>query len=756
MSLREPIAAQVRRITAQLPGAPRNPVEDERSFELRQEVDKLSLDPTSVRWDVVEAQSRALLAEVAKDLQLVGYVSFATLKREGLAGLVVGLAALTQLLDESWDSLFPLRPRARSSAIQWLVERSLQVLQHSVPEADAALVDLALSELRTLDSQCDVRLGKDRPSTGDLRRFLQAMRASAPPPPSPPASKDTVLKPGPGMLLAAPLPAAPAGAESAAELVRRLAGPWLAPIPDAAQAGQDPQEMPEFLSISQEIDKLDRPTERSSSDPESDAAQCSVQWSEVLRAADLVLRQHAKDMRVACPFALACFAVQGLSGLAGGLATITALLEQFWDGLFPVRPRARRNSLVWLIERLESQLASVQSGERARLHELSAILGQLREVAHRRFGGEIEELDRLIRAVAQIRVDEPVTTSPPPAPSAPEPPPPTPEPTKPAPPVSVTSPGPLPPVASSQGVDAEVAEQLQRYLSAAGNELLELAEKIRRARPTDAQAFRLMRTGLWLHIVAPPPLTAEGRTRIADLREADRSRLEAELQAARWLDLLHRSESLLRTNRFCLDLHWYTYSALRAQGAASESACVVVVAELAALLARFPGLPRLLTSDGKPLADERTRAWIEREVLRTGAPPSSPEPAPIDALDEGPSILELFRGRPRDDALAMALRQVQAAPTTGVRFRRRLDLAEALLHVRDVALAQTLFVGLLDDVDAHRLELWEPVLVVRVLEGLVRCARAIASTSLSEVPWLGRLGRLDPGRAARLLAERPQ
>lgn len=755
MSRSEPILAQVRRITAPLPGAPRNPVEDERSFELRQEVDKLSLDPTSVRWDVVEAQSRALLAEVAKDLQLVGYVSFAALKREGLAGLIVGLAALAGLLAESWDSLYPLRPRARSAAIQWLVERSLQVLQQSVPEADAALVDLALAELRTLDAQCDSRLGKDRPSTSDLRRFLEAMRASAPPPPPSSASKDMSLQTDSGPLLL-PLPAAPTGAESPAELVLRLAGPWLAPIPGAAQAGKDPQELPEFLAISQEIDKLDRPTERSSSDPTSDAAPSLVQWAEVLRAADLVLRQHAKDLRVACPFVLARLAVQGLPGLAGGLATIAALLDQCWDSLFPMRPRARRGSLVWLIERLEGPLAGMQSDERARLEELGAILGQLREVARRRFGGDIEELDHLARTVAQIRVDESATTSPPPAPPVPEPPAPPPEPARPAPSVSVAPPGPLPPVASSQGVDAEVAEQLQRYVSAAGNELIELAEKIRRARPTDAQAFRLTRVGLWLHVVAPPPLTAEGRTRIADLREADRSRLEAELQASRWLDLLHRSESLLRTNRFCLDLHWYTHSALRAQGAASEPAGIVVIAELAALLARFPGLPRLLTSDGKSLADERTRAWIEREVLRSNAPPSAPGAAPTDTPDEGPSIHELFRGRSRDDALATALEQVQAASTTGVRFRRRLDLAEALLHARDVPLAQTLFAGLLDDVDAHRLELWEPALVVRALEGLVRCARALASPSSSEAPWLGRLGRLDPGRAARLLAERPQ
>jgi type VI secretion system protein VasJ len=476
----------------------------------------------------------------------------------------------------------------------------------------------------------------------------------------------------------------------------------------------------------------------------------------VIRAADLVLRQHAKDLRVACPFVLARLAVQGLLGLSGGLATIAALLDQCWDGLFPLRPRARRGSLVWLIERLEGPLAGMQSGERARLEELGTILGQLREVSRRRFGGDIEELDRLARVVAQIRVDESATTSPPPAPPVPEPPAPAPEPVRPAPSVSVVPPGPLPPVVSAQGVDAEVAEQLQRYVSAAGNELIELAEKIRRARPTDAQAFRLTRVGLWLHVVAPPPLTPEGRTRIDDLREADRSRLEAELQASRWLDLLHRSESLLRTNRFCLDLHWYTYSALRAQGAPSEPAGVVVIAELAALLARFPGLPRLLTSDGKSLADERTRVWIEREVLRSSAPPSAPGPAPTDTPDEGPSIHELFRGRPRDDALARALEQVQAASTTGVRFRRRLDLAEALLHARDVPLAQTLFAGLLDDVDAHRLELWEPALVVRALEGLVRCARALASASSSEAPWLGRLGRLDPGRAARLLAERPQ
>ena len=92
---------------------------------IRAEIEKLNgIDGAQPAWDDVLRSGATLLRERSKDLAVASYVTAAALELHGLAGLADGLALLQGLTETFGDSVFPLRPRARSNALEWLLERA--------------------------------------------------------------------------------------------------------------------------------------------------------------------------------------------------------------------------------------------------------------------------------------------------------------------------------------------------------------------------------------------------------------------------------------------------------------------------------------------------------------------------------------------------------------------------------------------------------------------------------------------------------
>ncbi|MFY0539610.1 type VI secretion system domain-containing protein [Nannocystis pusilla] len=114
-------------------------------------------------------------------------------------------------------------------------------------------------------------------------------------------------------------------------------------------------------------------------------------------------------------------------------------------------------------------------------------------------------------------------------------------------------------------------------------------------------------------------------------------------------------------------------------------------------------------------------------------------------------IKGLLRGK-REEGLRLGAARVQSAVGGRSRFLRRVELAEACLDGGELGLARSLFAGLVGEIDAERLDTWEPELAARCLEGHVRSApkgqpaeKAIVDAALA------RLAGLDPVRAAALV-----
>lgn len=384
----------------------------------------------------------------------------------------------------------------------------------------------------------------------------------------------------------------------------------------------------------------------------------------------------------------------------------------------------------------------------------------------------------------------PPQPAPPPAPVAPEPPkveaPPPPPPPPVAPPPAAAPPAAAaaqpapqarpaaPPVnvavptatAAAPAGDVANAAAVDKFLRGTGDELVKLAQALRRARTADALAYRLLRSGLWIYMAAPPPVKPDGNTAIGGLQEKDRTKLEALLGNGKWPELVEASESLLPANRFALDLHRYSAEALRNLGADHDAALKGLVAEVGALLARMPKIVELKDNAGVPLCSDATRAWLDREVLAGkgggggggGAPAApmviaAPTPMASGVDDEAiKQIKALLKGGKRDEGLRLGAARVQGASGGRARFLRRLELAEACLDGGDVGLARSLYAGLVGEIDRQQLDVWEPELAARCLEGQAKSLPKGQPAEKAAVELvLGRLAGLDPLRAAGLV-----
>ena len=781
----------------------KNPAGDERYQELRVEVDKESA-PTgeAVRWPRVAQLGAEILQKVAKDLLVAGYMTFGMYRAQGLQGLAVGFATVDLLFERHWEGMFPpvARLKGRGTALRWLLEHATAgVSSHNTQPSDRAAITALIEIARSLRGRARDKLGDQVPSFKEWLDLLESLRQTLPPEaevavaaePEPTPAPAPVATPAPvaveppvvkdmssGTAAPAPVvaaaPAAPAGPDPLA-----LVAPWLAPIPGPNPAGTDPTASEEYQGLLAEVDKLQSPSGG------------TVAWPKVIQLGDVVLKRQAKDLRVACHLVLGRYRSGGLAGLALGVSVLAEISDLYWDTMQPPasRVRGRLGALRGLLDQLEPELTGYQpkAEDRAAIIQLKVAIARLQTVLRARLGDQAPVLRLLIQTVEQLAMT--VAEPPPPPPvleTRPPPPPVTATPPKPPPPSVTATPAastpaaPTPtvaaptPVAAAPSGDGATPAAIDRFLRGLGEELVKLAGALRKARSTDPLAYRLIRTGLYVYIAAPPPSQADGNTTIPGLSEKDRERLEGLRTNGRWAELLEASESLLPASRYALDLHRHSAEALQRLGGEHENGRRALISELGALVKRMPRVLELKDRDGAPLADDATRGWIEADVLGGGggAGASAPAPAAISAPGamsaapvtftmpvvaasppgaEHAQLKALFAANKRDDELRLAAVLIQQAASGREKFLRRLELAETCLDAKDPSLARTLFTGLAAEIDTLRLETWEPTLAIRGLEGLVR---SIPKNQPADKPAfdtaLIRLAALDPLRAATL------
>jgi type VI secretion system protein VasJ len=535
------------------------------------------------------------------------------------------------------------------------------------------------------------------------------------------------------------------------EELRERARTWTEPISAEAPAGTSAKHEPAYEVVAQEVARLESPTG------------APVSWSKVVAHAGELLRGRTKDLWLASYLAYGLHATEGLGGAVTGVAVLTEVLDRYWPTLFPEskRLRGRMNAVGWFVDRMAAALPAVQvsAGDVEVVESLHAVTRRLAEVARTRFDDQGPALGPLLEALERLRAHLPATVQPPvplPTPTAQPAPSPAAAPSSQAAPAPAAPTGPcLPTVPTMQLSGAGTALDFLRGL---GTSLLDAARVLRKANTADPLPYRILRVGLWLHITQPPAADPTHKTQVPALPPPLRTRL-AQLEAhERWAELLEEAESALEQYRFVLDLQRYSATALAGLGPSHAPARDALRLEVAALLKRMPGVVELLASDGTPFTDERTRQWLEAELLEHPTPPA-PAPRTGETPDDDPSPLpnevrELLAAGKAPEAIALLHRQVAAASTGRARFKARLRLARLCVLSGQHLLSQALYETLVTESTTRGLDDWEPALSAECLEGVLLITRIVQKNTSNPSPeyWshFRRLAQLDPSASLRL------
>lgn len=520
---------------------------------------------------------------------------------------------------------------------------------------------------------------------------------------------------------------------------------WLAPIPGASPAGVVARLEPEYQAVANEVAKLDALTGG------------DVNWKRVKEGAGEILRSKSKDVVMAAYLAHALHVTDGLEGLATGTTFLAELLDRFWGDAFPElkRIRGRANAVQWFLEKTQPALAGARAGagDLEKVAALDAAAKRLSEVVRGRFADAAPALGPLAEAVGRLKYDAEQAAAPPPTPAQAS-----------AASASIPAPAVSAPAVSAPAMPAPAGqlagvEQATDYLRDVGAALISAGATLRGENASDPVSYRVLRTGLWLHMASAPPSEA-GKSSVPAPAEDLRAQLRLLQQNQKWSALIEEAESALSHSRFWLDLHRMTCQALTGLGAGHDRAREAVHAELRTLLARMPALPTLSFSDGTPFADAQTRTWLEEEIAPkqgAGAVASAASPGD-DGVAVDPAVLErisrakkLFGGGQAKEALAELQAFVASRPSRRAQFRARLDLARACGGAGLTALAKATYEELDRDAVTHGLDEWEPALAAECLKGLIAASRASAKDPRGAVQNLEaryqRLCRLDPAAA---------
>jgi type VI secretion system protein VasJ len=504
----------------------------------------------------------------------------------------------------------------------------------------------------------------------------------------------------------------------------------ITPIKPDQPAGVDVRSLPEYEVLSNELDKANNLT-----------ATTGINWDKVVDPASTLLATHGKDFQVACYLAAALTQVQKLHGFSMGLKILGDLVQNFWDNMFPpvARIRGRRNALEWWLERCTVALEALSSDPiliddlklmKERLAHLDRLLREKDPE-----GPSLNRISSILDGFSVIEPDKPAEE----AQSA----------DAPADAASTNGKTPSVQVAAIEGAIEDVGEALKVALA----NIARIAEHLREMEILNPLGCRLNRIACWSRIEQLPPNTT-GKTMVPcpapHIRDAFKTvRAGAEPEA-----VVLFAETRLSQMPFWLDLNRLAAEALTKMGDRGAPALRTVQAETAKFLQRIPELETASFVDGSRFADFDTTTWLG-EINQGGGGKGSSGGGEDPLGDAGREAQELLgQGR-----LFEAVDKLEAAGRSSgsgrVRFLARMHLCESLRDGnRDLRpyLAQ-----LMNDVELHHLETWDPLLAVQALTLVYRFmpnAKPVAGMGLPDrEEILHRIAQIDFGRALRISSE---
>ena len=479
-----------------------------------------------------------------------------------------------------------------------------------------------------------------------------------------------------------------------------------APISEAARGGQDVADDEEYLLIDAEFAKLDR----------IDLG--APDWFQLEQASLNILRSKSKDVQVACALGFALFNKHRYAGLAAALGLFVGLVKNFWDNLFPDRPRRRKTRLEALAERFVEggwfRDAPPRPDEFDAIDRCAERIAELQAALTAAMPDDPPDFAKFTRKIKDLAGSRP----------------------KPAAAGASAEAAPSAGAAPTTGAGAGFTAGEIQDASGALNAMLNAATFIRKADPTDPVPYAVVRVIKWAKIKLPA-----GDAAMRQIPPPEKSLLETlthQFTNGVWENLLKNAEAAFRSNDpLWLDLQRYVCAAMQALGANYERARAAILNVTAGLVERLgPGLYGLTFRDGTPLCSGETRMWLEAEAL----------PARADGHGGGAGAANGKLTEATDAArrlaaggkLSEALKALQDGLATCAqrrdRFLWRLRIAELCCDAQRLQLAAPLLEECYEEIRRHHIDDWEPSLAVEVAQTLYRCRKTLTAAEKDPTP----------------------
>lgn len=483
------------------------------------------------------------------------------------------------------------------------------------------------------------------------------------------------------------------------------------PIPGGAPTGADVGDDEEYLFCGKQIAKIGR--------LDADAEDPNPDWFTTEQNCISILSTKSKDAEVASWLGMALFQRAQYHGLAAAVAMITELVKNFWDGLFPERPRRRKARIESLCDIFASGVRVSDGGwfkdfKPTGNDDFDALdlclkrVDELKAVLTEKMPDDPPDFSKFIRCGKELAGTRPKAAAPAAATAA----------------------------AAGGGAAAPKAAGAAGSFSAgeiadaggAINAIFAAATFLRKADPTDPISYGVSRVLKWAKIGLPGDAAARTQLEPPDKNVVDA--LTHQMANGVWEHLLNNAESAFRSSDpLWLDLQRYSCAAMLNLGPQFEKARQAIMGQTAALIRRLgDGVYELKFKSGQPLCSGETKMWIESDV----APPTKGGGAGGDMsngkLTEAADKARKLAGSGKlKEAVAELQEGSQTCTQRRDRFLWRLRIAQLLYDAKRIQLATPLLEECYAEIQRYHIEEWEPTLAVEVASALYRCRKALTA-----------------------------
>lgn len=170
-----------------------------------------SLSSDTVDWGEVVKSGTTILTQKSKDLRIASYLCMGLFQEQGYSGLRAGLEIYVNLLENFWETLYPVirRMRGRIGAVEWLSsDRITQAVAEKAPTVDEAEAVQACAEhMERLIQLVNEKFEDKAPNLVELRKAIQShaakMKVEEPQPAAEASEKPASQRPAAPSALAA-------------------------------------------------------------------------------------------------------------------------------------------------------------------------------------------------------------------------------------------------------------------------------------------------------------------------------------------------------------------------------------------------------------------------------------------------------------------------------------------------------------------------------------------------------------------------